>query len=93
MSLTSPSVRQKLFVSLWYVQCKPCIYLLSRLALYPNRPNRAPPDPRYLGVPSGASKLIYDPMVHLTQIVNLSFTDANTVSKQIEARFHMTHVN
>jgi hypothetical protein len=57
---------------------------MSRLALSPYGPNRAPPDPRHLGVPSGASKLIYEPMVRLTQIVHLSCTDANTVSKQIE---------
>jgi hypothetical protein len=85
-------VRPKLFMSLWYVQCKPCTYLASRLALSPNGPNRAPPDPRHLGVPLGASKMIYDPMVRLTQTKHLSCTDANTVSKHIETRFHMTHV-
>jgi hypothetical protein len=76
----SHRVRTKRFLCLWYVQRKPCIYLVSRLALSPNGPNRAPPDPRHLGVPSGASKLIYDPMVRLMQIVHLSCTDANTVS-------------
>jgi hypothetical protein len=40
----------------------------------------------------GASKMISDPMVRLAQIVHLSCTDTNTVSKQIEMRFHMTHV-
>jgi hypothetical protein len=85
-------VRPKLFISLWYIQCKPCTYLVSRLALPPNRPNRAPPDPRHLGVPSGSSKMIYEPMVRLTQTEHLSCTDANIVSKQIETRFHKTHV-
>jgi hypothetical protein len=47
--------RPKLLMSLWYVQCKPCTYLTSRLALSPNGPNRAPPEPHYLGDPSGAS--------------------------------------
>jgi hypothetical protein len=74
-------VRPKLFMSLWYVQCKPCTYLLSRLALSPNGPNRAPPDPHHLGVPSGTSKMTYEPMVRLTQTEDLSFTDANTISK------------
>jgi hypothetical protein len=37
-------VHPKLFMSLWYVQCKPCTYLASRLALSPNGPNKAPPD-------------------------------------------------
>jgi hypothetical protein len=41
---------------------------------------------------SCASKTIYEPMVRLTQTENLSCTDANTVSKQIQTRFHMTHV-
>jgi hypothetical protein len=68
-------VRPKLFMSLWYVQCKPCTYLASRLAL-------SPPDPRHLEVPSDASKTIYEPMVRLTQTEHLSCTDANTVSKR-----------
>jgi hypothetical protein len=85
-------VRPKLFMSLWYVQCKPYTYLASRLALSPNGPNRAPPDPCHLGVPSGASKTLYEPMVCLTPTEHLSSTDANTVSKHIETRFHMTHV-
>jgi hypothetical protein len=80
-------VSLQLFMRLWYLQCKPCSYLLSRLALSPNGPNRAPPDPRHLGVPSGASKTIYEPMVRLTQIEHLSCTHANTVSKHIETRF------
>jgi hypothetical protein len=86
-------VRPQLFMSLWYLQCKPWTYLVSKLALSANRPNRAPPDPRHLGVPSGASKMIYQPMVRLTQSEHLSWTDANTVSKQIETRFHNTHIN
>jgi hypothetical protein len=85
-------VRPKLFMSLWYVQCIPKTYLASRLALSPNGPNRAPPDPRHLGVPSGASKTINEPMVRLTNTEHLSCTDANTSSKQIETRFHMTHI-
>jgi hypothetical protein len=60
-------VHPKLFMSLWYIQFKPCTYLMSRSAISPNGPNRAPPDPRHLGVPSGVSKTIYEPMVRLTQ--------------------------
>jgi hypothetical protein len=84
-------VRPKLFMSLWYVQWKPCTYLPSWVALSSNGPNRAPPDPRQMGVPSSVSKTIDEPMVCLTQTENLSCTDANTISKQIETRFHMTH--
>jgi hypothetical protein len=85
-------VRPKLFMSLWYIKCKPWTYLVSRLALSPNGPNRAPPNPRHLGLPSGVSKLIYEPMVRLTKTEHLSCTDANRISKQIETRFHMTHL-
>jgi hypothetical protein len=45
------------------------------------------------GVPSGASKTIFEPMVCLAQTIHLSCTDTNTISKWIEARFHMTHIN
>jgi hypothetical protein len=51
-----------LFPSLLYVRLKLCTYLASKLALSPNGTNIAPPDPRHLGVPSGASKTIYEPM-------------------------------
>ena len=47
-------------------------------------------DPRHLGVPSGASKMISEPMVCLAQTVHLSCTDTSTVSKQKEVRFHIT---
>jgi hypothetical protein len=43
-------VHPKLFLSLWYVRCKLCTYVASRLALSPNGPNRVAPDPRHLGV-------------------------------------------
>jgi hypothetical protein len=85
-------VRPKLFMSLWYIQLKPCTCLVSRLALSPNGPNRAPPESRHLGVPSGVFKTIYEPMVRLTQTEHLSCTDVITVSKLIKTRFHMTHV-
>jgi hypothetical protein len=41
----------------------------------------------------GASKMIFERMVHLAQTMHLSFTDTNTVSKLTEMRFHSTHVN
>jgi hypothetical protein len=78
-------------MSLWYVQCKLCTYHASRLALSPNGPNRAPPDSRHLGLPSGASKTIYEAMVRLRQTEHLSCINANTISEQIEMRFHVTH--
>jgi hypothetical protein len=51
-----------------------------------------PLEPHHIGVPSSASERIFEPMVRLAQTVHLSCTDTNTVSKQIETRFHMTHV-
>jgi hypothetical protein len=51
-----------------------------------------PLEPHHLGVSSGASKAISKSMVRLAQIEHLSCTITNTVSKQIETRFRMTHV-
>jgi hypothetical protein len=51
-----------------------------------------PLEPRHLGVPMGASKMISEPMVRLAQTVHLSSTNTNTVSKRTEMRFHMTHI-
>jgi hypothetical protein len=47
-------------------------------------------DPRRLGVPSGASKMIYEAMVHLVPTVDLSCTQTNTTSKQTEMSFHLS---
>jgi hypothetical protein len=51
-----------------------------------------PLEPRHLEVRSGASITISEPMVRLVQIMHLSCTDTNAVSKQNETRFNMTHV-
>ena len=59
-------------------------YLTSTLTPSPNRPNDIPPDPRHLGVPSGASKTISEPMEHLAQTVHLSYINTNTISKRTE---------
>jgi hypothetical protein len=54
--------------------------------------NKLPIEPHNLGVPSGVSIMIFGPMVRLAQTVHLSCTDINTVSKQTETRFQLTHV-
>ena len=54
--------------------------------------NELPLEPRLLVVPSGVSKMIYQPTVRLAQTMHLSRTDTNTVSKQKEVRFQMTHI-
>ena len=40
----------------------------------------------------GASKLISKHMVYSLQLMHLSCTETNIVSKWTEARFHMTHI-
>jgi hypothetical protein len=54
--------------------------------------NELPFEPRHLGVQSGASKTISEAMVHLAQMVHLSCTETNTVSKRIETSFHLSLV-
>jgi hypothetical protein len=48
-------------------------------------------DPRHLGVPSSASKMIYEAMIRLVQTVVLSYAETNTISKWTETRFYMTY--
>ena len=59
----------KRHLGLWYVGRKPCTYLELTLTPSPNGPNEIPNDPRHLGVPSGASKTISEPMIRLAQTV------------------------
>jgi hypothetical protein len=54
--------------------------------------NELPIEPRHLGVPSGASKMISEAMVHLPQTVHLSCTETSSVSKQTEMSFHLSLV-
>ena len=46
---------------------KPRTYLTPTITPSPNGPNEIPHDPRHLGVPSGASKTISEPMVRLAK--------------------------
>ena len=57
---------------------KPCTYLTPTLTPSPNGPNQIPHDPHHLGVPSGASKTISEPMVRLAQTVHISYINTNT---------------
>jgi hypothetical protein len=49
-------------------------------------------EPRHLGVPFGASKMISEAVVHLAQTVHLSCTETNTVSKRTKTSFHLSLV-
>ena len=51
-----------------------------------------PHDPRHIGVPSGASKTISEPMVRSAQTVHLSCVKISTISKQTESIFHLNLV-
>jgi hypothetical protein len=53
--------------------------------------NKLPLEPHHLGVSSGASKTISEPIVCSAQTVHLYCPDTNTVSKQTETRLDMTH--
>jgi hypothetical protein len=54
--------------------------------------NEIPLDPRHLGVPAGVSKMIYEPMVRLVQMVHLCCVKISTISKHTETSFHLSLV-
>jgi hypothetical protein len=54
--------------------------------------NEDPLEPCHLGVPSSASKMIYEPMVCLAQTVHQSYANTNIVSTWTETRFHLSLV-
>ena len=56
----------------------------------PTDQNEIPHDPRHLGVPSGASKTISDPMVHLAQTMHLSCVKSSTTSKRTKMSFRLS---
>jgi hypothetical protein len=85
-------VHPKQLPTLWYVWRKPCTYLALTQMSSPNGPNEIPLGLRHLGLPSGVSKTIFKAMLHLAQIVHLSCSDTNIVSKRTEMRFDMTQV-
>jgi hypothetical protein len=69
----------KWFLSMCYVRHKMCTYLASRVALSPNELNQATTWARHLGVPSGASKMISEPMVRSAQTMHLSCVKIRTI--------------
>ena len=54
--------------------------------------NELPLDPRHLGVLSGASKMISEPMVRLLQTVHLSCVYISTISKRTQSSFRFSLV-
>jgi hypothetical protein len=51
--------------------------------------NEIPDDPRHLGVPSVASKIVSEAMVRLAQTMQLSSIKISTITKWIEMSFHL----
>jgi hypothetical protein len=82
-------VRPKLFMTYGTFNANRAPIFCSTISKRTKQISTRPTSPRST---VGASKTIYEFMVRLTQTEHLSCTDANTVSKQIEIRFHMTHV-
>ena len=84
-------VRPNWFLSISYVPCKPCIYLASRLALSPKRPNWAStwaPWPRSTIGCVQNGFLSYGRCKLCTYLA----PNKNIIPKRTEVRFHMTHV-
>jgi hypothetical protein len=54
--------------------------------------NEIPRDARHLGVPSGASKTMSEPMVRSAQTVHLSCVKTSTISKQTKMSFDLSLV-
>jgi hypothetical protein len=52
--------------------------------------NELPLEPCHLGVPPGASKMIFEPMVRSAQTVHLSCGKISTISKRNETSFHLS---
>jgi hypothetical protein len=75
-------VRSQRFLSLLHIRRKLCTYLASRLTLSPNRPKWASTRPTWHRSTIGCVQNGFKPMVHLVQIVHLSYVEINTISKQ-----------
>jgi hypothetical protein len=82
-------VHPKWFPSSRYVWRKPCIYLESRFAQSRYEPKRVSIWASSCRSTTGVSKMISEPMVQLAQIVQLSCSETNTISKWIKMIFYM----
>ena len=77
-------VHLKWFLRLWCIRRKLCNYLALKLTMSTNGQKR------HLGVPLGASKLIFKHMVCSLQIMHLSCIKISTISKQIKPSFYLS---
>jgi hypothetical protein len=80
-------VHLKWFLSLWYVQRKPCTYLASRLAQSPNGPKQTSTWASSSSNSIGCIQNNFLACGTFTEPVHLSCTYTNTVTKWTEMRF------
>jgi hypothetical protein len=85
-------VRPRWLSSLWNFRHKTTHLSCVKVSTIQTDSSKLPLEPRHLGLSSGASKMISEPMVHSAQTVHLYCTDTNFVSKRTKTRFHMTHI-
>jgi hypothetical protein len=85
-------VRAKWFLSQWYVWCKLCTYLAPTLTLSPNEKKCDSSWPTSPRIQSGASKMIFEPMVHSTQTVHPSCVKISTICERNKTCFHLSPV-
>jgi hypothetical protein len=84
-------VRPRQFSSRRYIRHKPCTMLRQDYDYLQTDSNKLPLEPHHLGVSSGVSKTISEPMVRSAQAVHLYCINTNNISKWTKTRFHMTH--
>jgi hypothetical protein len=57
-----------------------------------HRVSELPLDPRHHGVPSGVPKMIFEPIGHSVQTMQLSCVEISTISKETKMSFYLTHI-
>jgi hypothetical protein len=84
-------VPPKWFLWLWYLWRKPSTYLVSRLALSPNRPKWAS---IWASSPRNTTGCLQNDFWANGKFGanRAPYTDTNIISEWTDARFHMTHV-
>jgi hypothetical protein len=56
-------------------------------------PKELPLDPRHVGVSSGVSTMISEPMIPSAKILHQSCIEINIITKLTETSIHLTEVN
>jgi hypothetical protein len=80
-------------MSLWYFGANRAPILHRQQRCLQMDQNEIPQDPCHLGVSSGASKTIFQPIVCSVQIVPLSCVKISTISKWTEMSFRLSLIS